>query len=628
MCGIAGGIWFDGAFVPSERSISLLAGPLGHRGPDAAGCVLERFGLTSIGLAHTRLRIIDLSEGGNQPMRSVSGQSIIVYNGEIYNYRELREELRNRGWHFRSESDTEVILNGFEAWGIEELLRRLDGMFAFGLYSIPRDRFYLARDPFGKKPCYYFRGQRGEVVFSSDIRSFKAIGIDLHIDCHSLGYFFQELSTPRKDTIWREIKKVPAGMYLEATREAIRLGKYWTLRYSSDNRMSRGEVIEATEDLLTRAVKKRLVADVRVAALLSGGMDSSLVVALMAQVSGVPVETYSVGFVENGFNELPFARLVAERYATNHHELMIDAREILDTEALIREYGEPFADSSMVPTYLIAKAVAKSEKVLLGGDGGDEMFGGYHEYEFCNRLEGFKRLGAFGCVARALERTYPTARTRWWRQLLGAAGQPRHRLLDRNVGFSREETASLIPAGVDAVQAVDREHEEVWREYARTYDHLLIQALSGSLHTRLVNDYLVKIDRASMYASIEMRSPFLDRELAAFAATLKPDQLFADGRPKSILKDLGGRYLPRPIIRRPKSGFSVPISEWFRGPLRQSVRDVVLGGRQDLVPMNYGFVERLIGEHEEGTDHGNQLWALYVFHVWARTIGSGGSVCR
>lgn len=626
MCGIAGGISFSGRFVLAEEHIRAVSADLRHRGPDAEGHLFERFGATAVAFAHTRLRIIDLSDLGNQPMRSLTGRSVIVFNGEIYNYRELRDELAGAGWQFRSQSDTEVVLNGFEAWGIEEVLRRVDGMFAFGLYHAPADTLYLARDPFGKKPCYYYRSPGGEVVFSSDVRSFKTIGINLHVDPHALGYFFQELSTPEEQTIWRQVKKLPPGSFLVASRNAATVVRYWTFRYTSDNRMNRNEVIEVAEDCLLRAVKKRLVADVQVSALLSGGVDSSLVVAFMAKSAGSRIATYSVGFEEDTFDELPYARLVADRYSTNHHEFVMRASDVMDPEALVREYGEPFGDSSMLASYLIAKTVSRSEKVALGGDGGDELFGGYYEYYFCNKLERVKRLGAFRSVAGVLQHVCPSRRTRFLRELLIAAARPRHTLLDRNMGFSREQTAALLPTIPAAAAALDQEHARVWREYAAPYDHILTQTMSGSLHTRLVNDYLVKIDRASMYASIEMRCPFLDRDLATFAGTLTPAQLMAGARTKSVLKDLGRRHLPPVIVERPKSGFSVPVGKWFRGSLGKVLTDVVLGGRQQIVPMNYGFVERLIKRHQNGADHAHRLWALYVFHVWAQTVGSGTSI--
>jgi asparagine synthase (glutamine-hydrolysing) len=550
-------------------------------------------------------------------MISYSKQSIIVFNGEIYNYRELRNELIREGCHFKSNSDTEVILNAFECWGIEVMLRKLDGMFAFALYDKKAKRLLLARDRFGKKPLYYHvKGK--QIIFSSDIRSFKAVNaISLTIDHHALGYFFAELATPQENTIWREVKKVkPASYILLDTSGYTQNKSFWHLQYTEDCTLGSKEIIERTEFLLTQAVKKRLVADVKVSALLSGGIDSTLIVAKMAEQSNNRIKTYSVGFNEDQFNELPFARQVADKFNTDHTELVIDTRSLGNIHDLILEYGEPFADSSMIPTYLMSKEISKNEKVVLGGDGGDELFGGYHSYYFASKYDVTKQFSSFYPLASALHRFYPSYRTEFLKRLLYQAKLPPFTLLNRQLGFDESELRTLFNNEV-FFKSLENEHKLIWSKYACS-SSALINVLSASLKTRLLNDYLVKVDRASMYASLEMRSPFLDKDLAEFTATLKPAQLFNGKGTKPILKGMAERYFAKDFVHRNKMGFGIPIGHWFRGDLIHNLKDVVLGGKQRLVDINYDYVEKILEEHTNGeVDHAHKLWSLYVFHVWA-----------
>lgn len=617
MCGITGAIvWGADERRYDEALLRKMAEPLRFRGPDAEGYYLNIKGDTEVAFAHKRLSIIDLSEGGAQPMHSASGQTTIVFNGEIYNYRALKQELEAVGRRFRSQSDTEVILEGFEEWGIALLLDKLDGMFAMALYTRATDQIILARDRFGKKPLYCYTS-RGHLAFSSDIRSFKAAGLHCSLDYEALGYYFAELSTPRVGTIYLETKRVPAGHYLIANRQKLEILPYWKLGYQSTCKLSREEIIEQTDSLLKAAVAKRLVADVNVAAQLSGGIDSSLVVALMAQQMDRPVSTYSVGFEHKYYNETPFARQVAERYQTDHHELLMRPEDIGVSHDLILEYGEPFADVSMIPSYLISKYISKTEKVVCGGDGGDELFSGYHSYYLVDKLDKVKSFSFLAPLAKLLSKVVPTYRTDLLARLLRMAQQPRWTLLNRNMGFSPEQLALLCPGNPLIQQGLQAEHERLWAEYAASAEPLLKKVLHASLRTRLVNDYLVKVDRASMYASLEMRSPFLDRQLAEFAFTLNPQQLMSPHGNKSVLKTLAERYLPHDLIYRNKQGFGVPIDDWFRKELRPAFQQLVLDGRQNLVPLNYNYIAKLLDQHAQGQDHTHRLWTLYVFHCWA-----------
>lgn len=621
MCGILGGVSFEGDFFPVQQELKEGSHFLTYRGPDDQGELLLETSRSKVSLAHRRLSIIDLSAKGHQPMISSSGRTIIVFNGEIYNYHLLRKELALQGYYFKSNSDTEVILNGFECWGIEKTLRKLDGMFSFALFDKQDDFLFLARDPFGKKPLYYLV-DNNKIAFSSDIRSFKKItGISLTLNLHALGYFFAELSTPHEQTIWREVKKVKPGSFLRFGDGGISTYKtYWQLNYTEDCALDRHEIIEKTEFLLNESVKKRLVADVRVSALLSGGIDSSLVVAKMAENTTGRVKTYSIGFKEELFNELPYARQVAGKFNTDHTELIINPKDLDNVRQLILEYGEPFADSSMIPTYLMSREISRNEKVVLGGDGGDELFAGYYAYYFANKYDKVKQFGFAGPFAEMLHKVYPTYRTDLLTKLLLQAQYPPYTLLNRNFGFSENDLKSLFPDPC-FVKALNNEHEYVWKEFSPHSRNDLINLLSASLKTRLLNDYLVKVDRASMYASLEMRTPFLDKDLAEFAATLKPQQLFHRTGTKSILKEISERYFSKEFTHRSKMGFGVPLGDWFRGDLINDLKEVLLGEKQKLVDFNYAFIEKVIDEHNHGEiDHTHRLWALYVFHVWANRI--------
>lgn len=618
MCGIAGAIAWRAAAQCSEAQLKNMAQPLRFRGPDAQGYHLEQFAQTQIAFAHTRLSIIDLSADGNQPMHSSSSQTTIVFNGEIYNYRELRAELVAAGRTMRTQSDTEVLLEGYEHWGIEELLKRIDGMFAFALYCRIHDTLFLARDRFGKKPLYYYHSAGNQIAFSSDIRSFDHLPRTL--DMQALGYFFTELSTPRIDTIWQEVKRVPAAHFMRCTRSEVAIQRYWQLPYDATCTLSRKDILDRTDALLRAAVRRRLVADVRVAAQLSGGIDSSLVVALMAQESGTKISTYSVGFEHDYYNETPFARQVAQQYATDHHELMMRPEDVQVSHDLILEYGEPFADVSMIPSYMISKYISQTEKVVCGGDGGDELFAGYMSYYVAEKLQKVKNFRVFSPLVSVLSRIVPTYRVKFLDTLLRLAKQPEWALLNRNMGFSMEQMRLLAPKGHQELHnGLEREHAALWAEYARSQAPVLKKLLHASLQTRLLCDYLPKVDRASMYASLEMRSPFLDRQLAEFAFTLTPAQLMQPHGTKSVLKQLAERYLPHSLIYRNKQGFGVPIEDWFRKELRPAFEQLVLQGKQILIPIDYQYVARIFGEHaERRQDHTHRLWALYVFHVWAQ----------
>lgn len=618
MCGIVGYISFQGERL-AEEAIPAFMDPLKFRGPDHQAHKRIEEGDIALFFGHTRLSIIDLSPDGNQPKESPSGRSWVTFNGEIYNFQELKKELVELGHTFYSKSDTEVILVGYEAWGMEKLVKKMDGMFALGLYDRQEKKLFLARDRFGKKPMYYhWDAAHKSLTFGSDIRSFDGLKKNWTLNLRALGYYFAELSTPMQESIWNEIQKLPPASYAEVSPSGIEVHSYWDLDYSQKLSLPREEILAETDRLLAQAVIKRKVADVNVCSFLSGGIDSSLVAALLAVHSDKPIDTFSIGFSEQKFNELPYAKAVADKYGTKHHEIILQPDDFSIVEQLIEEFGEPFADSSMIPTYYVSKAVSNTEKVALSGDGGDEIFGGYYVYHFANDIDQMGAWAPLEPVAKGLATLTKNQRFAFLASVFAAKKKDKVELLNRHMGFSDQELASLL-GQPQFFEARRSEHGRLWQQYGAAYPKVIDQVLATSLRTRLVNDYLVKVDRSSMFSSLEVRSPFLDKDLAAFAAQIPGDQLIHKRISKSILKDLARKYLPHELIDRPKQGFAIPVGEWFKKELKEEIREVILGGKQKMIDLNYEFIEELIGQHQLGEkEHPHKIWALYVFHKWAQ----------
>ncbi len=619
MCGIAGVINFGTKEILPQKNREAFADPLKYRGPDDRGDWHYTNDRLNVSLFHSRLSIIDLDQTGHQPMVTPDEDVAIVFNGEIYNYQELKSELLNKGFSFRSSSDTEVLLQGYCCWGFATLLSKIDGMFAMVLFDKGTEEVWMARDRFGKKPLYYFADQTS-IVFSSDIRSFYQIpSLSLSLDLYSLGYFFCEQSTPRVDSIWKQVKKLSAAHYAHFNKGKLGIHPYWSLSFNISNPLSWQDTVDQAEVLLKNSVKKRLVADVPVAAQLSGGIDSSLVVAMMAQLCSAPIRTYTVTFDEAELDESRYAQLVSKTFGTKHTEIKLSRMDTSLIDSIIIECGEPFADATMLPTYLISKEISKSEKVVCGGDGGDELFGGYYINYFVEKLMTVKKFRRLKFLSQIISSILPTYRTRFLTSLLRAANEPDHYLLNRNMAFNQSDISYLGLPEL-SVSATVEEHRKIWTEFSSKDLSLSKNVLATFNHTRLVNDYLVKVDRASMFASLEMRSPFLDKDLAFFAATLSEDHLFKMHGPKSILKKMAEKYFPKEFVHRHKMGFGVPVAWWLRGGFNAKFKEVVLGGRQSLIPLNYEFIETLLNKHSSGEDHAERLWTIYVFHVWANSL--------
>jgi len=623
MCGIAGiadtmGHPVDQVLLRAMTSVQA------HRGPDGEDFVCRG----GVGLGHRRLAIIDLATG-DQPMANEDGSVQIVFNGEIYNFRELRRDLEAHGARFRTTSDTEVILRAYEAEG-PGCVRRLRGMFAFAILDERSRRLVLARDRAGIKPLVYaWDGRR--LLFASEIKGIledRTVPRDL--DREALGQYLTFHYVPAPRTIFTSIRKLPPASSLVLSLDGGEpvVSRYWSLRFTPDERVTEREWIEGLRVQLADAVRCHMISDVPIGAFLSGGVDSSTVVALMAQTSSTPIRTFSIGFDETDFDELAFARQVAARYGTDHYEMVVKPNALEVLPKLAWHFDEPFADSSAIPTYYVSKITREHVTVALSGDGGDENFAGYRRYARAQELhERFDRGPAR--LARPLltlaSALLPVgAPGQAWTGAAGAGALERY---FRMVTYQRRETLrrllsddliglaasgpnpaafSTLAAGLEA------------RDYVATLQQI-------DMATYLPDDILAKVDRTSMAVSLESRVPLLDHRLMEFVATMPTAFKLRNGSGKYILKRAMVEDLPEGILTRRKMGFGVPLAEWFRRELRDMTRDVLLGrqARQRGV-FRMPEVETLLAVHDAGRrDHSARLWALICFELWMRQWADG-----
>src|SRR3989338_746941 len=579
MCGICGVVNFQGEPV-TEALLAAWAGGLRHRGPDALGIARPE---GWAGLGHTRLKVIDLSEMANQPMASQDGRIWIVYNGEIYNSRALRAALVGSGRSFVSQSDTEVILQAYEEWG-EDCVVRLDGMFAFAIFDGRRRRIVLARDRTGKKPLFYYRDQE-RLVFASEI---KALLVHPSVPCEFhegiLPRYLTYGYVPSPETFYKGIRSLPPASLMAVDlpegREHQRI--YWHVPLPEQPlRVSRPEAIQGLQERLTEAVRKRLVSDVPLGAFLSGGIDSTIVVGLMSRLTGQPIHTFSIGFRgDPRYDETPYARLVATQFQTHHTEFMVEPKAFELLERLVYHHDQPFGDASAIPTFLLCALTKEHVTVALNGDGGDECFAGYRRFQ---AAAASARLPPWlsGAAARLLTTLLPptTQRHRQLGELIRfftAAQRPWDERLARWISYFPDPVVMLRPelraqVGDDDWLAPARR----WLAQAERCSPLT-QALYFNFQEYLPNDLHVKMDRCSMAHGLETRSPFLDTEVIEYAANL-PDALKLRGwTTKAILKEAFADLLPPAIVRRPKQGFGVPLDAWFRTDLRDAVSELLL----------------------------------------------------
>jgi asparagine synthase (glutamine-hydrolysing) len=651
MCGIVG--FYDTRGGDSGRLSDIAArmnATLVHRGPDGDGVWQDK--KRGLALGHRRLSIIDLSSAGRQPMTSFCGRYVAVYNGEIYNFRELRVELEKSGvpaW--RGHSDTEVMLAGFSVWGIEAALPRLNGMFACAAYDAQAGALYLFRDRLGKKPVYYgFQG--GVFLFGSELKAIAAHpSFKGEIDRDVLAQYLRFNYVPGPYSIYRGIFKLPPASFLKLTPEDAARGVlpspalYWDQQEVFRRGLlepftgSEKSLIDDLDALLRDAVKRRMIADVPLGVFLSGGIDSSLVTALMQAQSGTPVKSFSIGFSEKAFDEAGFARTVARRLGTEHTELYVTPQEALAViPDLPRMFDEPFADSSQIPTHLVAKLTRRHVIVALSGDGGDELFGGYTRYLLCDRA--WRSLSRIPTGVRAAVCTAGRSLPRSFFK---------NPLMNRAAGAQStlgDQVQKILEAGDarDPLAFYEKLFLTHWRRPdeavpgSRPLPDLRTPVRLGAAPWALIeklmcldsraylpDDILVKTDRTSMAVSLETRSPLLDYRVYEFAARLPLEMKIRGNSGKWILKELLGRYLPRSLFDRPKKGFSVPLAAWLRGPLREWAEALLNGPRLSREgffnprPIRETWSAHLAGHR----NYSHHLWDVLMFQAWLENARPG-----
>jgi asparagine synthase (glutamine-hydrolysing) len=619
MCGIAG--FADGPAARIARDhegranlLHRMCDVIRHRGPDDEGVWIS----ADVALGMRRLSIIDLATG-HQPIFNEDRTVWTVFNGEIYNYRELRQELAQRGHRFYTATDTEVIVHAYEEWG-EAAISRLRGMFGLAIWDDRRKTLLIARDRIGIKPMHYAE-MGGSLFFGSEVKSLLCVPeLPRELDIDALDHYLSFLYTPRDASIFRHVAKLPPGHLLRWADGRVSVRSYWRQPAAETFDGSEQDAVAALKTVLADAVRSHLVSDVPLGAFLSGGLDSSVVVGLMRETSGAPVKTFSIGFDDPTFDELPHARRVAAHFETDHHEFVVRPDGVAILDDLITHFDEPFADSSAIPTWYVSQMARRHVTVVLSGDGGDELFGGYDRYLPHPRVVQFDRYSP-----RALRRVAAVAAATLPRSLRGrnflrhVARDNEGRYLDSIRFFSYEDKRALLSEDVWR-HLEGRDAESRLREHFAPYRHLpwASQMMHFDADTYLPEDVLVKVDRMSMAHSIESRVPLLDNAVIDFAATLPAHFKLKNGRRKHILKELASTLLPADLVNRRKQGFSVPLGAWFRGNLRELFADTLLSTRS--LSRGYfeaPFVRCLVDEHVSGRrDHTLRLWQLVVFERW------------
>lgn len=620
MCGIAGFTQFTQPMGTID-TLKAMGNTIIHRGPDAGGEYLDGH----VGLAHRRLSIIDLTEAGNQPMFSSDDQLVIVFNGEIYNFLELREDLEKQGYSFNTHTDTEVILALYQQHG-EACLDKLNGMFAFALWDKQQQKLFIARDRIGKKPLYYFQ-QDDRFAFASEIKALLTLpDIPRDIRLDAVYDFFAYQYVPDPKSIFTYIHKLPPGHYMTVTAQGINIQQYWDVSFKQVSSNSEAQLTEQLLELATRCTKRRMISDVPLGAFLSGGIDSSGVVAMMAQNSDAPVKTCSIGFDEKKFNETEFAQIVADKYKTEHHELTVHQNVKDNLEKIVRFFDEPFADPSLVPTYFVSELARQQVTVAIAGDGGDEIFAGYDKYSIDaieNRLRSkfpcWIRKKVFPKLADLLAKSNATVCRKGKSLLTSLSMDPAMGFYLSNAQIDDRHWNALIKPDVRA-QLADYHPSKLTTdiyEKADGPDHLT-KILYTDMKTYLSGDILVKVDRMSMANSLEVRAPILDKEVMEFAASLPSGMKFHRGEKKYILKQAFKPLLPDDILYRKKMGFSVPLANWLRDEIKDLAEDYLFtksNGIQQFFDMQ--VVHNLWQQHQSATaDHSTLLWSMLMFQMW------------
>jgi len=618
MCGIAGVLAGDPTRLQDGEIVRRMCDAMVHRGPDDHGYLTDG----PCALGHRRLSIIDLRPEGVQPMTNEDGSIAVVVNGEIYNFQELRRELQAKGHTFKSRSDSEVIVHLYEEEGVD-FLDHLRGMFALALWDRPRRRLVLARDRFGKKPLFYHAGPKG-IVFASELGALAESGrFERRPDIDAIDAFLSLQYVPSPRTAFEGVKKLPAGCRLICENGHIgEPERYFELRFDQPTTGSLAELTERLHAHVEDAVRVRMVSDVPLGAFLSGGLDSSLVVAMMAMQSSQPVKTFSVGFTNKDFSELPYAKMVSERYGTDHHEIVVEPDMASVIPEFVRHYGEPFADSSALPTWYLCQYTRTGVTVALSGDGADEAFAGYRRHSHSRTARMLRRLPR--PLPAMLAKTLASVPLPAAQQVRGYGRrlmEPEHvRFLGLAAHIPHEDRIALYGQAMRdrfADDQVARSFGEIYA--ASTARDPVNRILDLEIQTYLTDDILTKVDIASMAHSLEVRCPLVDQELMSFAASLPGAMKLRGLTTKRILREVAKPLLPEKILTRRKQGFGLPVDRWMRYDLAPLSRDVLL----DQTARERGIfapaaIEQLLRQHQRGEPRGDQIWALMMLELWYR----------
>ncbi len=631
MCGITGFIHFLSEKEATEADQPLLANmnqAQFHRGPDEGGEYLDEY----VALGHRRLSIIDISQG-QQPMASDDGDYVLIYNGEIYNFKQLRIELELLGYNFHSHSDTEVILQAYIHWGAV-CVDKLQGMFTFAIWHKSEQRLFIARDRLGIKPLFYAIID-GSLYFSSELKSITLVpGLSKKINARAVEQFFALGYAAEPDTIYQQVKKLPPGhtLNIKVGDTLPSINQYWDVSYAKQVNMCEKDYLEATIEQFKMAVDSHMIADVPLGSFLSGGVDSSAVVAMMSQLSneksadkiGKPVTTCSIGFDVENYNETDFARMVAKDYKTDHQEQIVASDDFELVDLLAGLYDEPYADSSAMPTYRVCQLAREKVKVCLSGDGADELLAGYRRYALMMNEEKVRSILPYSIrkpLFGILGRLYP--KMDWAPQFLRAKTTFQSLAMDTVEGYFHG--VSLLNDAQRKALFSDELYQElkgytaieVFREHQANFDGSdplsLIQYLD--IKTYLVGDILTKVDRASMAHSLEVRVPFLDHKFVEWSATVPTALKLNNGCGKYVLKKAMEPHLPHEVLYRKKMGFRVPLTDWFRGPLKQKLRDALLSDQMRTTGLfNMKTIEKWLDDHQLGRkEYSAPLWTLLMF---------------
>jgi asparagine synthase (glutamine-hydrolysing) len=619
MCGITGYFSFSNAFTESE--LHAMTDCLSHRGPDASGYFTDE----TCALGHRRLSIIDLSDNANQPMYSENEQFVMVYNGEVYNYREIAVELKLRfKTNFRTSSDSEVILEAYAHYGVD-FLSKLNGMFAIAIYDKIKKELFVCRDRLGIKPFYYFWDGRN-FAFASELKALtKLKHIPLEINKNAVYQFLHIGMIPAPQSIYKSIKKLESGNWMKVSKNTLEIKSYWKINQQVTKKIitKEKEALVKLSDLLMSSIQYQIKSDVPFGVFLSGGIDSSLITANAVTLSGTQVNTFSIGFEENKYNESVYAKAIANHLGTSHYEFIVSYKDAIDLiDTIFDVYSEPFADSSSIPTMLVSKLAKQYVTVALSGEGGDELFFGYGSYKWAKRLNNPFVKGLSNPIHTALKFTSKFERHADYflypdKELLYS-----HILSQEQYFFPLHELDNLLTKEFLATN--NNINTDVFYAFSQNIDLLKRQLTpmekqsAFDLNFYLQDDLLAKVDRASMKFSLETRVPYLDHRIVEFALNLSPDLKYKDGTTKYLLKEILYQYVPKKFFDRPKQGFAIPLEKWLKNELRFLVE---LNLSEEVIKkynlVDYAYVSALKKDFFDGKDYlYNKIWILVILHKW------------